>query len=80
MKRAAPTLGPSGLHAAMELPLEVGIENIAAELRERGSCRDSTEGTRPALEGAAGKRSAIVTFRVTADMHELHQKLKTRTC
>ena len=74
-------LGLVGLHAAMELLLEVGIENIAAELLRKRTWlvpaiqeKDCT-----VLHAAAPPEnaSAIVTFfRKDADMRELHQKLE----
>jgi cysteine desulfurase / selenocysteine lyase len=77
---SANLLGLVGLHAAMELLLEVGIENIAAELlRKRASVVPMIQQKGYTVlhpKAPPENASGIVTFsREDADMRELHQKL-----
>ena len=74
-------LGLVGLHAAMELLLEVGIENISAELlRKRAWLVPAIQekGYSVLQPGAPPENaSSIVTFfKAGADMKELHAKLE----
>ena len=74
-------LGLVGLHAAMELILEVGMENIAAELlRKRAWLVPAIEHKGYTVLHAAAppeNASGIVTFfRPETDMSELHRKLE----
>lgn len=73
-------LGLVGLHAAMELLLEVGIENIAADLlrKRRWLVPALQDKGYTVLQAGAPPENAsgIMTFfRPAADMRELHQKL-----
>jgi selenocysteine lyase/cysteine desulfurase len=73
--------GVVGLHAAMELLLEVGVENIATDLlRKRARLVPALqEKGFTVLQPTAPPENAsgIVTFfRPHADMHELHQRLE----
>jgi cysteine desulfurase / selenocysteine lyase len=75
-------LGLVGLHAAMELLLEVGIDNIAAELlRKRAWLVPAIhEKGYTVLQASAPPENAsgIVTFfKPNEDMRELHMKLET---
>jgi cysteine desulfurase / selenocysteine lyase len=75
-------LGLVGLHAAMEMLLEVGIDNIAAELlRKRAWLVPAIlEKGYTVLQPAAPPENAsgIVTlFKPETDMKELHAKLET---
>jgi cysteine desulfurase / selenocysteine lyase len=74
-------LGLVGLHAAMELLLEVGVDNVAAELlRKRARLVPALEQKGYTVLHAAAppeNASGIVTFfRPETDMGELHQKLE----
>ena len=74
-------LGLVGLHAAMEMLLEVGVENIAAELlRKRAWLVPAIEQKGYTVLHAAAppeNASGIVTFfRPETDMGELHKKLE----
>jgi selenocysteine lyase/cysteine desulfurase len=74
-------LGLAGLHAAMELILEVGVDNIAAELlRQRAWLIPALEakGCTVLQPGAPEPhRSGIVSFyRPDADMKVLHERLE----
>ncbi|EEF62430.1 aminotransferase class V-fold PLP-dependent enzyme [Pedosphaera parvula] len=74
--------GLVGLHAAMELILEIGVENIAAELlRKRAWLVPALEAKGyKVLQANAGtvNASGIVTFhRPGTDLPALHQKLET---
>ncbi len=76
-------LGLAGLDAAMELILEVGVENIAADLlRKRAWLVPALqEKGYTVLHASAPPENAsgIVTFyRPDSDMGELHQKLEAR--
>jgi cysteine desulfurase / selenocysteine lyase len=78
---SANLLGLVGLHAAMELLLEVGIENIAAELLRKRAWvvpMIQEKGYTVLHPNAPPENaSGIVTFsREDADMRELHQKLE----
>jgi cysteine desulfurase / selenocysteine lyase len=73
-------LGLVGLNAAMEMLLDVGIDNIAAELlRKRAWVVPAIEArgyTVLHAQAPAENASAIITFlRPGEDMSELHQKL-----
>src|SRR5438128_12215892 len=74
-------LGLVGLHAAMELVLEIGIENIAAELlRKRALLVPALKNkgyTVLNAEAPLANASGIVTFyRDGADMAPLYEKLQ----
>ena len=75
-------LGIVGMHAAMELILEIGVENIAAELlRKRKWLAPALQSKGyTVVKADAGPEiaSGIVTFhREGADLPALHQKLET---
>jgi cysteine desulfurase/selenocysteine lyase len=73
-------IGLAGLHAAMELLLEIGIENISRELlRKRAWLLPALQAkgyTVLAAEAESKAASAIITFhRPGSDLGGLHQKL-----
>jgi cysteine desulfurase/selenocysteine lyase len=75
-------LGIAGLNAAMEMILELGVENISAELlRKRAWLVPALQSRGWSVSGADGPPSAasgIVTIsRADADLPALHQKLAT---
>jgi selenocysteine lyase/cysteine desulfurase len=73
-------LGIVGLHASMEMLLEIGVENIAAELlRKRAWVVPALQAKGYAVLGAdmpAALSSGIISFHKTgADLPVLHSKL-----
>ncbi len=77
---SANLIGLAGLHAAMELLLEIGIENISRELLRKRAwlipALQSKGYTILVPEGESKNASAIVTFhRPGSDLAALHRKL-----
>jgi selenocysteine lyase/cysteine desulfurase len=71
-------LGLAGLNAAMELLLELGIDNIAAELlRKRNWLVPALQakGYQVAAAGAPLPSGMVAFYRPDADLPALHQKL-----